>query len=75
MQLSIDIEHHKSTLFLDFLNLLKKDHMIKDFEVLDNKTLLTSYEREVLDDISNLSNSIKDANSGMGRKKDLKIAL
>ena len=31
MQLSIDIERHKSTLFLDFLKLLKKDHMINDF--------------------------------------------
>ncbi len=75
MQLNIDIEQHKSTLFLDFLNLLKKDHMIKDFEVLDNKTDLTSYEQEVLDDIAKLSNSIKDADNGMGRKKDLKIVL
>ncbi len=70
MQLNIDIEQHKSTLFLDFLNLLKKDHMIKDFEVLDNKPVLTSYEYEVLDDIAKLSNSIKDADNGMGRKKD-----
>jgi len=75
MQLNIDIEQHKSTLFLDFLNLLKKDHMINDFEVLDTKRVLSAYEQEVLEDMKKISLSIKDADNGLGTKKDLKIEL
>jgi len=75
MQLSIDIEQHKSTLFLDFLRLLKKDNMINDFEVLDTKPKLSKYEQEVLSDISNISLAINDADNGLGHKKSLKINL
>ena len=75
MHLNIDIDKHKSTLFLDFLNLLKKDHMINDFHVLENKPNLSKYEQGVLDDISHISDTIKNANSGLGTKKELKITL
>jgi len=75
MQLSIDIEQNKSTLFLDFLKLLKKDNMINDFEVLDSHPKLSKYEQEVLSDISNISSALRDADNGMGNKKLLKINL
>ncbi|NKQ40682.1 MAG: hypothetical protein HF962_03835 [Sulfurovum sp.] len=75
MQLNIDIEQHKSTLFLDFLKLLKKDQMINDFEVIDGKPNLSKYEQEVLNDISNISSAINDADNGIGHKKALKINL
>ena len=75
MQLSIDIEQNKSTLFLDFLKLLKKDNMINDFEVLDGNSKLSKYEQEVLSDIASISSAIKDADNRMGHKKSLKINL
>jgi len=70
MHLNIDIDNHKSTLFLDFLRLLKKDHMINDFQVMPNKVQLTNYEKEVLEDISQISLAIKHANNGQGKKKE-----
>ena len=72
MQLTIDIEEHKSTLFLDLLNLLKKDHMINDFHIASNKSSLSAYEQEVIDDISHIADAIKQADNGMGTKKDFK---
>jgi len=73
MQLNIDIEQHKSTIFLDFLNLLKKDNMIKGFKVIENT--LSASEQEILNDIEKISHAIRDADNGLGKKKDLKIVL
>jgi len=75
MHLSIDIDQQKSTLFLDLLNLLKKDQMINNFEVLSDAPKLSKYEQEVIDDISHIAEAIKEADNGYGKKRDLKITL
>ena len=75
MHLSIDIDQQKSTLFLDLLNLLKKDQMINNFEVLNDAPKLSEYEQEVIDDISHIAETIKEADNGYGKKRDLKITL
>ena len=67
MQLTIEIEEHKSTLFLDLLNLLKKDRMINDFHIASDKSTLSTYEQEVLDDISHISDAIKQADSKINK--------
>ena len=69
MQLNIQIDTNKSNLFLDLLDVLKKDNMINDFKVMPTQTddkKLNKYEKEILEDISHLSDSIKDADTAKG---------
>ena len=46
MQLQIDVNSVKSTIFLELLNLFKKDNMIKDYKVIEDKK--NTYDDEVL---------------------------
>lgn len=73
MHLNIDIDTHKSSLFLDLLNVLKEDNMINDFQIVKNTSKLTTYEKELLQDIEQISTSLHDANNGQGRKKDIAL--
>ena len=73
MHLNIDIDTHKSSLFLDLLNVLKEDNMINDFQIVKNTSKLTTYEKELLQDIEQISTSIHNANNGQGRKKDITL--
>ena len=73
MHLNIDIDTQKSSLFLDLLNLLKKDNMINDFKVIADATKLSDYEKELIQDISNISTAIENANNGQGNKKDITL--
>jgi len=73
MHLNIDIDTHKSNLFLDFLNLLKKDNMINDFQIVTDTLVLSEYEKELVRDISNISKAIHDADHGQGNKKDITL--
>ena len=75
MYLSINIETQKSNLFLDFLNLLKKDKMINDFQVISNNKKFSNYEKEVFQDIEQLSTTISHAQEGKGRKKDMVLSF
>jgi hypothetical protein len=75
MQLSIDIDQNKSSLFLDFLNLLKKDRMINNYTVIDTKKTLSEYEQEVLDDIGHIAEAIKSADEGHGHKTARTVTL
>ena len=73
MHLNIDIDTQKSSLFLDFLNLLKKDNMINDFQVMSNASHLSTYEQELLQDIEQIPTALSHADSGKGRKKDMTL--
>ena len=73
MYLNIDIDSRKSNLFLDLLNLLKKDNMINDFKVVTNTSKLSTYEKELVQDIKQISTAIYDANNGQGMKKDIAL--
>ena len=78
MQLNIQIDTNKSNLFLDLLDVLKKDKMINDFQIISTKKVnneLNNYEKEILEDISNLSNSIKNADSAKGKNTGLCIVM
>ena len=67
MQLQIDVNTVKSTIFLELLNLFKKDNMINDYKVIDDKQT-TIYDDEVLNDLSMIGNTLKDAKNGLGHK-------
>jgi hypothetical protein len=66
MQLQIDVNNVKSTIFLELLNLFKKDNMINDYKVIENEN--NNYDDEVLSDLSMIGNSLKDAKNGLGQK-------
>ena len=73
MHLNIDIDTQKSSLFLDLLNLLKKDNMINDFKVVTDNAKLSDNEKELLQDIGNISTAIHDAEHGQGNKKNITL--
>lgn len=75
MYLSIDIDNQKSSLFIDLLNLLKKDHMINDFEVIGKGVGLSQEEQDILLDISHIPQTIKDADQGLGLKKKIQLSF
>lgn len=58
---------------LDLLNLLKKDNMINDFQIVADSPLLSKYEKELVQDISNISTAIHHADNGQGNKKDITL--
>jgi len=66
MQLQIDVNNVKSTIFLELLNLFKKDNMINDYKVIENEK--TTYDDEVLNDLSMIGDSLRDAKNGLGHK-------
>jgi len=78
MQLNIQIDTNKSNLFLDLLDVLKKNDMINDFKVITRKAddgKLSDYEKEILEDISHLSDSIKDADDAKGKDTGICVVM
>jgi hypothetical protein len=73
MQLQIDVNNLKSTLFLELLNVFKKDKMINDYKVIsdENKT----YDDEVLGDLSMIGDSIRGAKNGLGHKTSTVVTI
>ena len=63
MQLHIDVNSLKSTLFLELLNVFKKDDMINDYRIIDDEM---NEDDNIRDDLSNIGNTLKDAKSGLG---------
>jgi len=66
MQLQIDVNNVKSTIFLELLNLFKKDNMINDYKIIDDEKII--YDDEVLNDLSMIGNSLRDAKNGLGHR-------
>ncbi len=73
MQLQINVNNVKSTIFLELLNLFKKDNMINDYKIIDNKK--TTYDNEVLNDLSMLGDSLRDAKNGLGDKTSTIVTI
>ena len=73
MQLQIDVNNVKSTIFLELLNLFKKDNMINDYKVIDDEK--TTYDDEVLNDLSMLGDSLRDAKNGLGDRTSTIVSI
>ena len=73
MQLQIDVNSVKSTIFLELLNLFKKDNMINDYKVINDKQ--TTYDDEVLNDLSMIGDSLKDAKNGLGHRTSTIVTI
>ena len=68
MQLQIDVNNVKSTIFLELLNLFKKDswNMINDYKVIENEKINT-YDDEIINDLSYDRRYFKKCQKWLGR--------
>ena len=73
MQLQIDVNNVKSTIFLELLNLFKKDNMINDYKVIDDEK--STYDDEVLNDLSMIGDSLRDAKNGLGHRTSTIVTI
>lgn len=73
MQLQIDVNSVKSTIFLELLNLFKKDNMINDYKVINDDK--SNYDDEVLNDLSMLGDSLIDAKNGLGHRTSTIVTI
>lgn len=73
MQLQIDVNNIKSTIFLEMLNLFKKDNMINDYKIIDDEK--TTYDDEVLNDLSMIGDSLRDAKNGLGQRTSTIVTI
>ena len=73
MQLQIDVNSVKSTIFLELLNLFKKDDMINDYKIIDDEKI--TYDNEVLNDLSMIGDSLTDAKNGLGHRTSTIVTI
>ena len=74
MQLQIDVNSVKSTIFLELLNLFKKDNMINGYKVIENENINT-YDNEVLNDLSMIGDSLRNAKNGLGHRTSTIVTI
>jgi len=65
MQLQIDVNSVKSTIFLELLQLFKKDNMINDYKIINTEI---GSDTELLNDLLQIGETIDDAKNGAGYK-------
>ncbi len=70
MELKISVNDIKSEIFFEFLELFKKDGILKEYKVLHN-----DYEKEILYDIKNFHKTLEDVKNSKGVKTDKYIEL
>ena len=73
MQLQIDVNSVKATIFLELLSLFKKDDMINDYKIINNEK--TTYDNEVLNDLSMIGDSLRDAKTGLGHRTSTIVTI
>jgi len=72
MQLQIDVDNVKSNLFLELLNIFKKDEMITNYKIIDTQEDVDS---EILEDLQMIGKSIKDAKNGLGSQTSKMVTI
>ena len=63
MQLQIDVNTVKSDIFLELLNLFKKDNMINDYRIIDKKV---DTDEDILNDLSQIKDTLNNAKNSKG---------
>jgi hypothetical protein len=74
MQLQLNVNDVKANILFDFLEVFKKDNMINDYKIIDDQPNST-YDDEVLNDISHIGQVLQDAKNGYGTKTDITVTL
>ena len=57
MQLQLNINDFKANIFLELLEVFKKDNLVEDYKILNK---YNEYENEIINDLQDLHLSIKD---------------
>ena len=57
MQLQLNINDFKANIFLELLDVFKKDNIVKDYKIVN---AYNEYENEIINDLQDLHLSIKD---------------
>ncbi len=68
MQLHLDVSDIKANIFLELLEVLKKDNLVEDYRVVNK---YNEYENEIINDLQNIHLSIK--NDGYKTNKFIEI--
>jgi len=68
MQLHLNVNDFKANIFLELLDVFKKDNLIKDYQILST---YNDDEQEILDDLKEFKIDIKDS----GHKTDKFIQI
>ncbi len=74
MQLQLNVNDVKANILFEFLEVFKKDNMISDYKIIDDKKSL-NYDDEVLNDISKLGEALKNAKNGFGTKTSTMVTI
>ncbi len=57
MQVQLNVNDIKADIFLELLEVFKKDNLVEDYKVISN---LNEYEQELISDLGNLHLSLQD---------------
>ncbi len=74
MQIKLDVNNAKANILLEFLELFKKNDMLKEYKIINNQPS-TNYDNEVLDDISKIGQALKNAKNGLGEKTSTIVTI
>ncbi|RLA73561.1 MAG: hypothetical protein DRG11_07605 [Epsilonproteobacteria bacterium] len=68
MQLQLNINDTKANIFLELLEVFKKDKLVNNYKVIDG---FNDYEKEIISDLQNLQLSIQDDGYETGKFIDI----
>jgi len=68
MQLQLSINDFKANIFLELLEVFKKDNLVEDYKIVSK---YNEYENEIINDLKNLHHSIQE--KGVVTNKFIKI--
>ena len=57
MQLQLNINNYKANIFLELLEVFKKDNIVEDYKIVNK---YNSYENEIVNDLKQLHNSMQE---------------
>ena len=74
MQLQLNVNDVKANILFDFLEVFKKDNIINNYKIIDDQPKIT-YDDEVLNDISQIGQTLQDTKNGQGIKTSTIVTL
>ena len=57
MQLQLNINNYKANIFLELLEVFKKDNLVEDYKIVNK---YNDYENEIIDDLKQLHNAFQE---------------
>ena len=69
MQLQLSVNDFKANMFLELLEIFKKDNLVEDYKIVNK---YNKYENEIINDLKNLHHSIQE--EGVTTNKFIKIS-